>query len=75
MPSGGAILANFARGLDRFAFDLVRGDASETLASAIACLAPELDTGGAFQQLAVALVRVTPTKPLKQRTVEVDFDR
>jgi hypothetical protein len=62
VPSGGAILANFARGLDRFAFDLVRGDASEPLASAIACLAP-------------ALVRVTPTKPLKQLTVEVDFDR
>jgi len=75
VPSGGAILANFARGFDRFAFDLVRGDAGETLASTIACLSPELDAGGAFQQLAVTLVGVTPAKPLKQLAVELDFDR
>lgn len=75
MPSGRALLANFARGRDRFAFDLLRGNTGEAIASTIACLAPQLDTGCAFEQLAIVLVRATPTKTLKQLAIELDLDR
>jgi hypothetical protein len=75
VPSGGALLANFPRSLDRLSFNLLRGDPGEALASASAGLSPQLDASGAFQQLTITRVRVTPAKSLKQLPVELDLDR
>lgn len=75
VPSGRALLANFPRGLGCLAFDLLRGGAGKALASTITGLAPQLDAGGALQQLAITLARVTTTKPLEQLAVELDLDR